>query len=369
MLFSRGSPACKFYIVMLHPTDVDLQAGELLSGAAGYEISKWGIPRESYTMSIFPTAATASASISPEYRQYLEDFTQKLRVNAPAVILALGDETLAFLCPETVRKGAGSLARYAGSILTTPYASSPHYVIGTYSPEELWRNWEERPIVKTIDAARAVEEFAYYTAHGTLQPLPTYTLKVDLDFDTLLTELRSFRSTNLLSNDIETIRPRKAAFADSDIENGYHPGLVYTQGLAPTRDYGISFCLWDYSDKELVTLYRELDFLFTHVPQLGQNFFNFDAKFLQAQGFTLCLDRCCDTRINHHILWPSLSHSLQFMTRQYTRQPYYKDEGKGWLPKNEKLKRRLKQYNAMDCCVTMAVYEEQAVELTERGLL
>jgi len=66
------------------------------------------------------------------------------------------------------------------------------------------------------------------------------------------------------------------------------------------------------------------------------------------------------------LLWAELKHTLQFQTRQYTREPYYKDEGHGW---NIKDMRQLKIYNCKDTMVTYEIYECQLLELAERGLL
>jgi len=102
------------------------------------------------------------------------------------------------------------------------------------------------------------------------------------------------------------------------------------------------------------------------VPQLGQNFFNFDLFRYEALGFDIPTKNCQDTLIRHHILWPELPHKLQFLTRQYTRQPYYKDEGKMW---NMKDMRQLRRYNCLDVCVTMEVYLQQELEFNERPYL
>jgi hypothetical protein len=48
---------------------------------------------------------------------------------------------------------------------------------------------------------------------------------------------------------------------------------------------------------------------------------------------------------------------------QYTREPYYKDEGKNWTVKE---KTSMKRYNAKDCCVTYEVWERQEEEFDER---
>jgi hypothetical protein len=126
------------------------------------------------------------------------------------------------------------------------------------------------------------------------------------------------------------------------------------------------FDLFRESTTETVELWKHLNDLIKSVPQLGQNFFNFDLNFYECLGFEIKVEDIQDTLIRHHILWPELPHKLQFQTRQYTREPYYKDEGHGWSIKDM---RGLKRYNCLDVCVTMEIWEEQEKEFDERPYL
>jgi hypothetical protein len=108
-----------------------------------------------------------------------------------------------------------------------------------------------------------------------------------------------------------------------------------------------------------------MDEIFRTKWQLGQNYTTFDAHWLRALGFSVNLSLVHDTLIRHHILWPGLRHKLEFQTLQYTRQPYYKEEGHSWTPKAgiDKLMR----YNCLDTLVTYEIYNEQQKEFTERA--
>jgi hypothetical protein len=61
-----------------------------------------------------------------------------------------------------------------------------------------------------------------------------------------------------------------------------------------------------------------------------------------------------------------LSHKLQFMTRQYTREPYYKDDGHHWTLKYMD---KFRRYNCLDACVTREIYDAQELEFNERPQL
>jgi hypothetical protein len=62
-----------------------------------------------------------------------------------------------------------------------------------------------------------------------------------------------------------------------------------------------------------------------------------------------------------------MSHKLDFMIMQYTRLPYYKDEGKGWVLRDGMFK--LKRYNCLDACGTLEVFEEQEAEFADQPAL
>jgi hypothetical protein len=65
--------------------------------------------------------------------------------------------------------------------------------------------------------------------------------------------------------------------------------------------------------------------------------------------------------VAHHVLWPELPHKLEFLAMQYTREPYYKDEGRKWRPSEGKAK--LMRYNCKDATVTYEVFLKELEEL------
>jgi hypothetical protein len=117
------------------------------------------------------------------------------------------------------------------------------------------------------------------------------------------------------------------------------------------------------SISETKELWTHLDILFRNTITIGQNFFNFDLYYYEYLGFEFDYTRIEDTLIRHHVLWPELPHKLQYLCRQYTREPYYKDEGQGWSVKNMD---NLKRYNALDATVTYEVFEGEEEEFAER---
>jgi hypothetical protein len=244
-----------------------------------------------------------------------------------------------------------------------PYS---HYVIPQYPPDFVGANWDYHEVQAYIDLGHVREEYEYWRDHDhVLNPLPQRQLITEPSYNDLLSFLYRARyeytsgTLPLISVDIETIRPKKG----TTLNKLGHPGYPYTISLALSPFYGVSFSLWDYSDAELVKIWRELGWILANVPCLGQNYSVFDAHFLEALGFAPDLRKFQDTLIRHHILWSGLPHTLQFQTKQYTREPFYKDEGKQWTPKH---KAQLMRYNALDTTVTYEVYLAQEREFTEK---
>jgi len=272
-------------------------------------------------------------------------------------------EAAGWFLPELREKGnvetsKGQLQKYAGSLLESPSLKYPHYCIPLYGPDRYVQDWAERNVSTYIDLQKIKSEFEYWQTHGYLQKLTERKMLYgDLSLDAVLQFVNTCRNSKLVSVDIETVYPRsKSAFYP-------HPGYPVTIGLANSATNAISFILFRDDPAENRTLWRSLYDLFANTPIHGQNFFNFDALFLNALGFTVDLSKVQDTLIRHHILWPELSHKLQFMTRQYTREPYYKDEGHGW---SIKYMDKLRRYNCLDVCVTYEIWEAQDEEVKQR---
>jgi hypothetical protein len=254
--------------------------------------------------------------------------------------------------------------KYCGSLLTSPDLTYSHYICPTIEPLDVVRQWKIRDIIINCDLGRAKAELDFWKTHGHLQPLPQRTHKIDFScFDELLFDIDSMLVCSLISNDIETIYPKAPTKTQPSRFHKILPGYPVCTSFASSSTFAISFDFFRESTIETRELWKHVAKLVWEVPSLGQNFFNFDALFYRSLGMRIPLDKCKDTLISHHILWPEFKHSLQFQTRQYTREPYYKDEGHGWDGKNMK---KLKIYNCKDTMVTYEIYDEHEKEFAER---
>lgn len=356
-----GTENSPIWVLLDAPYNNDTTDGVILSGGYGYNFKKiWKLGGLNLYNDTFIRSLRPCIGATYDAPNILSNLLADLDRCRPSIIVPLSDEILNYLVPETsqIKENNSSLMKWAGSLLTSKYLSYPHYVIGSHPPDWVTRNWTYNEIQAYIDFGHIREEFDYWKKYGTINPLPRRQLLVEPSFPDLVAYLNDLLILSIVANDIETLRPKKKSFY-----YGVNCGYPYSIAIAKSALDAVSFSLWDYTEDQCITIWRLLNEIYSRIPQIGQNYFLFDAHYLTALGFRLCLSSCRDTLIRHHILWPSLKHALHFQTRQYTREPYYKDEGKNF---NVKYKKKFLTYGAKDACVTYEIYEEQEKEFNDR---
>jgi hypothetical protein len=358
IIHPKGSPSSRIWVITEAPLSSDIPKGYMFSGGAGWVFEKM---MQDAAINDYYVICRRPDSDDPASFHIIEN---DLNHYKPPLILAM-DLTAAHLCDEVkANKGQKShktqLGKYIGSLLSASSGllNYPHYIMPLWGMDKYLQDWSERNIGAYFDLQKIRLEYEYWKKHGVIQPLPfRQMIYQDMLLDNLIDHIRRFRNDPLISVDIETIYPKGESIFKP------HPGYPITLGIANSPSFGISFNLFRESRKETCFLWREVNELLSKVSNLGQNYFNFDTHFLSALGFDIKLDKCIDTLIRHHVLWPELPHKLQFQTRQYTREPYYKDEGHAWNLKNMA---KLRRYNCLDVCVTYEIYLQQEDEFRER---
>jgi uracil-DNA glycosylase len=367
-IHSKGDKTSPVWILVDTPYTGDLVKGYLFSSGYGYVFDK--MMQDAGFKDYYVTCYRPET----DHKQAYKNIDGELNQFKPPIIIPLGavGQHLLREMRLTTRKANynpdkdSAIEKYAGSIMTCDRLTYPHYIIPTLTPEDITKQWKIRDVVVSCDLAKAQAELAYWQLNKQLNPLPTIDAKVDFDcFDELLAILKSYEDSEYISNDIETIYPRPPTKTQPSQFYKILPGYPITIGLAINNTSGISFDLFRESTAETRELWKALERLLKTVPSVGQNFFNFDANFYEMLGFVLPLEKCRDTMIMHHLLWPELKHKLQFLARQYTRHPFWKDEGAGWTIKNM---RSMKIYNVKDVCCTLEIFNCQLEELKQRGL-
>jgi hypothetical protein len=341
----KGSPAERIWVIAEAPLGKDKDKGFLFSSPMGWSYDKLlgeaGIHRY---YACYPDFNDNSALIS-ELNHY-----------CPPVVVCLDGSGKTLI---SQIKAKESLDKWAGSLLTSDKLTYPHYIIPTYGPETCVSDWTERQVVKYIDYGKVKSEYDFYQTHGNLNPLVARNLGIDLSYRDILEKLDRYNDPSLeyLSVDIETIYPREK----SDFYG--HPGYCVIMSIATSPYNAISFNIWMETNIETARIWKALGHLLGTKKIIGQNFDNFDAWHFEMLGMPVDRFKIYDTRLRHAVLWPELKHSLQFQTRQYTRQPYYKDEGHHWNPQDMQ---NWKRYNCLDTCVTYEVFLGQEEEFNAR---
>jgi uracil-DNA glycosylase family 4 len=359
----RGNPRSRVWCIGEAPGYDEEQQGFAFVGASGKELDRMLVEAGFTLADIYYTnpykvrppdnELEVLHTLGIPLQLYLDQFWEELLEYKPTIIISLGVTPTGILCPGTAsrRDGETKITQWRGSLLCCDQLTqqnAPHYVVPVQHPAAILREWPER-VVAVLCLAKAREEFDYWKLHGQLQPLPTRDLIIKPSIYDLKDFLNEILDKNLpVSNDIETIV-------------GKYP---YTNATATSPHLAMSFSFWDYDGDELVQLWRLYNEVLRNNRQIGQNYIGFDCPQYEALGFEPNVDLVDDTMVRHHTLWPEFEHKLQFLGMQYTRQPFWKDEGKLWSPKESK--DRLMRYNALDAACTFEVFEKQEEDFDDR---
>jgi len=243
------------------------------------------------------------------------------------------------------------ITNYRGSILSSVSLNSDGLtkkVIPTFHFAYTGRVWKTRPTV-VADFKRIREDSAFSQLR---HPSPEYVIRP---------------SKKEIVDYCEFAATQKAI--TTDIEDS--PLCV---GVSHSKDYAMcipfqeadSSPVWSVEDE--ATVHRAVHKLFSnHKGHVG-HFYYHDAYLYHHYGWLEALlhrfyGTVFDTFSAHVCLYAELPHSLQYLTSIYTREPYYKDEGRKWTPKDPV--EQVWLYNCKDITTTHECMEELHKELRE----
>ena len=216
--------------------------------------------------------------------------------------------------------------------------------------------------------------------------LPKRTYHIDLPFDEIIERLHTLTQfQGHIGVDIETYLRTEPA----DIETGTVPitsELKRTRGMdsiqfAWSQDEGMCVPIFYASGKpvwspgQLVMLWKLLNRVLTTrmrdgSPKLiGQNFARYDTFVLSWLGFSyekILANMYFDTHEGFRCLEPELPASLAFLASVYTREPFYKEEGK--IRNTKQGEMEFRTYGVKDVCTDMEVASHIITELKEDKL-
>jgi len=359
----RGVPSAPIWIVGEAPGADEDQAGVPFVGASGRELDRMlveaGIPSglccfvNPYKVRPPDNDIDRIEETGITKQLFEEQFIEELNEYKPSFIAPVGGTSLQILCEFTIdhRDKESKISKWRGSLLSSEQLRWPHYVIPNFHPAYILREWSDRDVVVFI-FRRLKEEYDYFAANGKHQPLPERELIADPSFGEAQEYLNEcLAHPGPTSVDIELLARR----------------VPICCSFSFSRNSAVSISLLDGDVSNLRVLWRLINRVLAEKRLVGQNWTTFDSNWMEALGFNGGVRLCDDTLVRHHVLHPELSHKLDFQVMQYTRQPFYKDEGRGWVLRDGMVK--LKRYNCLDACCTLEVYEEQEHEFDENPAL
>lgn len=267
----------------------------------------------------------------------------------PNCILAIGDLALQAVCD------CSGILNYRGSILTARDGKTK--VVATIHPAALFSHGGEDSkgglswvYLKLIEAdiIRAAEE--------SLSPvisLPNRTLSIARNSLDVHRFFREYEKFDRAAVDIESINcvPVCVGFAF----NKHHAiSIPLLRSIGDNK-------LCDMGDNELDETWRMIDEQLRRLKIIGHNFM-YDEYKLSLIGFETP-KVYSDTLIKTRVIFPELPDKrLCVVSSLWTREPYYKDDGKEFKLGKIKFDNFL-TYNARDCAVEFEVDEAQEVDL------
>ena len=259
-------------------------------------------------------------------------------------ILALGPYALKALL------GVDKINNWRGSVVPIIHSGKTFQVVVSYNPAEVANN-PKLEIIFKMDLNKLSR-----VMDGSFKP-DVIDAVINPSFSEALDYLRATENDTLpFAYDIETMGGETACFGLARSE---------TSGMCINfRAQGAN----RYTTSEELTLRIAIQKLFdaeNGTRSVAQNA-NFDNYWLWYKDRIHVKQTWFDTMLAHHVLYPSLPHSLGFLTSQYTDNPYYKDEGKVW--KEDGDIDDFWRYNIKDCCYTLQAQRKMSNELKVEGM-
>lgn len=358
-VLGSGSPSSQIVVIAEFPGETEVQLKQPLVGASGRylwtELGKIGVKREQcYITNVIKRRTTAEDNKNDktpvpaeEMRKWQAVLLQELSALSNArYILLLGNVALRAIT------GHSGVKKWRGSVLN--FTSEMGFkrdgqILVSYNPAYIMRDPSVEIHFK-IDMRRLSRVLG-----GTYKPYlitehinPTKRQAIDF--------LRSIRAARLpTATDIETSGNETACIG---FANNNHEGMCIN-----FRDEK-NASRFDAQDEAAIRLEIQDVYDDPAVPIIAQNG-NFDAYWLRYKD-RIRLRMWYDTLLAHHTLYPSLPHSLAFLTTAYTEHPYYKDEKDDWRAVGSM--DGFWRYNVKDCCITRKVSEETHKELRNQKL-
>jgi uracil-DNA glycosylase family 4 len=375
-IIASGPRNAKVAIVGMGPAREEMATGKPFTGPAGHilndALQEIGYPREKcYVTNVHDSFLPPGTSLFQLPSDVLTASTNRLRreleVVKPHVIIPLGDEPLRVIC------GLSGIQKWRGSILPSTITRGTKCVPSVHPAWIVRGMWKWLPVFTHVDLKRAISE----STTPNIQ-LPKRNAITGPSESTVLDFIEEAdRHADVLSVDIEVYGYTSRGTGEIGcVGIGTNPDEALCipfirQGNEPYWSLQAEARIW-------CALARLLQN--PRIRKVGQN--------LAFEWIYFWLHRIypanlwIDTMHLHHTLYPDFGgtedvwgrrtktdepgHGLAFINSQYTRTPYYKDDGRridtrgtlfGWW-----------RYNCLDVMCTLDAALQMFAEATEEGL-
>lgn len=339
----EGSLDSKILVLTHMPTWSDRAATRPLSDSFGRlffsQLAQAGVGRtrvrvESICERI-PPGRMFYAMDAMERVAWQDDALRRIDQTSANVIVALGEEALQLL---TDKRG---IQKWHLSILE---GYRGRKILPLLHPEYVNKVFKEIPFL-TYGAQRAVEESSSPKVSRVER-----NLRIKPSLNEALLWLRESESAEWLSFDIETGQGQITCIGFST-----NPREAFCIPTLP-RDYGPEdfYALWS-------AIARTLG---SNAKKVAQNGI-YDQTYLSKYGIRV-RNFAHDTMLAQKFLHPELPMGLDTVARLYTKEPYWKDEGKDWGLRQDIS--QLYYYNCKDAACTLEAAFAQRVDLRKRNL-
>jgi len=365
---AKGPKNCKLAFVGMAPGNEEVRLGEPFVGPAGrqfnHALRTLGISRdEVFITNVSEVPLTTVKSLFDLPRDFLNMEISRLKLELDETtancIVPLGDEPLQIIC------GRSEISKWRGSILESTLCPG-RKCIPSFHPAWILRgNWKWLSVFTHVDIKRAMEE-----SETPQIVLPRRDAIIGPSFNDAVEFLRECEEKKYIGFDIET-RHREIAC----VGFGFEPNSAMCIPLI--RSTNVPY----WTDLEEVKIWESMTrVLQSQVKKIAQNA-SFEWLYFWTHG-VFPSNLYIDTMTLHHCLYPDFGitedqfgrkkrfdepgHGLGFINSQYTKTPYYKDDGRNWSPKTGD--DVLWNYNCLDVMTTVESSMKMKDEADAAGL-